>query len=846
MPAERAGYTVTMFLVDISPSMGKVRTVHLPLGLDGEERFANMTSLEWALQYVKMKVQDMIFGGRKTEQCGIITFGSETTNNMINQTNGGYDNVYEYVGIGQPNNGTIAKLDALQPSTVSGDPIDALIVGVDTQAEYMTKKKTWTRKIVLVTDGESPIEMENWESVIQKMNALDISFTIVGVDFDDLQYPYEEPGKSVIKRTNEEFYHGIVSSLKNGAVGTCAYALQEITCPDVKVSKSALMGTVLRVGDIDGHPDEAIEIAVKTTKCTTIARPKSWKKFAPRIKSNKMEVDGEEEKTEFAQLRMRTEYYVDDEDIKMEDNEEDLLNNSTMDNDQKTKSEHLEKVEKEELIRGFKYGTTYVPCPDGQFPKLPTRKGIEICGFFPTKNYRRDYAMGEISYVWADNNSPQQQAALSSIVQAMYQKEVVAIARRVTKDGMDPKMGVLVPVTLDKVDCLLWTQVPFADDVRKYSFASLERLVSKKGERLTTHPYLPTKQQQNAMDIYVDAMDLMTAGDQDEEGIPQPWFDLRQSYNPALHRVKQALFHCAVVSDLKRQPLPPPHPELLKYFNTPPTVIAQAKNAVEKCQDVFKVREVPKKVSAKVRRNDHAHAEEEDDGQLLLLDRKQSPGKPQPTQDKGKTKATESEGSATEEEEEEEEQDYGDKKDVLLDEEPTARGQRMAPLPTPARSASPQSRRIREQNMDVDDEANVGQIDPGRIPGRIIGTTDPLKDFRKNLEQGDIVTKAVEDMGFVISDIVMKPFSWRRNSELMECLREMRNVALKEDEIETWNAFMKEFKKKCLKKPGNLDFWKEVEKAGRGLTLISKQEADRYGGLSIISEREARDFLAKH
>ncbi len=66
--------------------------------------------------------------------------------------------------------------------------------------------------------------------------------------------------------------------------------------------------------------------------------------------------------------------------------------------------------------------------------------------------------MGEVQYVWADPSSPQQQVALSSIVQAMYEKGVLAIARWVTKDGMDPKMGVLSPTIFDKVDCLLWAQ----------------------------------------------------------------------------------------------------------------------------------------------------------------------------------------------------------------------------------------------------------------------------------------------------------------------------------------------------------------------------------------------------
>jgi len=67
--------------------------------------------------------------------------------------------------------------------------------------------------------------------------------------------------------------------------------------------------------------------------------------------------------------------------------------------------------------------------------------------------------MGEIQYVWADPSSAQQQVALSSIAQAMYEKDVMAIARWVTKDGMDPKMGVLKPAIFDQVDCLLWAQV---------------------------------------------------------------------------------------------------------------------------------------------------------------------------------------------------------------------------------------------------------------------------------------------------------------------------------------------------------------------------------------------------
>jgi len=145
-----------MFLIDISSSMGNLRTVELE-DSKGKTQTTEMTHLEWSLQYVKLKIQEMvrsfgsadfrlltfpqIFNGRKTDQCGVIIFGSEgiykhgllsftplnpmlETKNIINAANGGYENVSEYIPIAQPNHGTIAKIDALSASTTTGDRMD--------------------------------------------------------------------------------------------------------------------------------------------------------------------------------------------------------------------------------------------------------------------------------------------------------------------------------------------------------------------------------------------------------------------------------------------------------------------------------------------------------------------------------------------------------------------------------------------------------------------------------------------------------------------------------------------------------------------------------------------------
>jgi ATP-dependent DNA helicase 2 subunit 2 len=55
-------------------------------------------------------------------------------------------------------------------------------VGIEAQAQYLATKKTWTRKIVLVTDGENPIEAEDCAMIVQKMDSLNVSLTVVYVN----------------------------------------------------------------------------------------------------------------------------------------------------------------------------------------------------------------------------------------------------------------------------------------------------------------------------------------------------------------------------------------------------------------------------------------------------------------------------------------------------------------------------------------------------------------------------------------------------------------------------------------------------------------------------------------
>jgi ATP-dependent DNA helicase 2 subunit 2 len=199
------------------------------------------------------------------------------------------------------------------------------------------------------------------------------------------------------------------SKLANGIVGTCEFALQDISRPDIKTTKSALMGTTLRIGDVQNKPTESMEIQVKLSKCTAVARPKSWKRVMLRKKdkdkdkdkdgeggSDEIEDDAEEpmdvdEGDIYAELKTRSEYYRDSDKSDDDDDEESQVRvkeEKTGYDDGQATLEDDRRVEREELIKGFKYGSTYTPCPDGQFDRLKAKKGIDICGFFKSKNVR--------------------------------------------------------------------------------------------------------------------------------------------------------------------------------------------------------------------------------------------------------------------------------------------------------------------------------------------------------------------------------------------------------------------------------------------------------------------------
>ncbi|KAH7104333.1 SPOC domain-like protein [Auriculariales sp. MPI-PUGE-AT-0066] len=840
MPAERAGYTVTMFVLDVSPSMGKKREVELEDGATGQTKVIEMTNLEWAMRYIKLKCQDMIYHDRKTDQCGVILSGTEETNNTVNTEHGGYDHVSEVWQIAHPNAATLALLAGVDPTPERevgegfyADILDAVIVAMETQAQYLDTKRTWTRKMVIVTDGETPMDPTDWEQTVEKLKEYNVKTLVVGVDFDDEEFGYIEENKSKIKAANEDFWKNKFAPAFGNSetsdtpciVATCADVLQDCDRPDPKETKSVLQTQTLRISDPETFPAEAVQIQVRVSKATAVTRPPTLKKFGRRLKKKEKDADAEMDIDEveedptrdiYAQLTARTDYFVK---MGKDENGQEYEVKIPVG---ELPSRGLDKVEDDELVSVYKYGASWVDAPEGGFQKLATRKGMDLFGVFPESKFRRDWAMGEVSYVWPDPKSGRDQVALSSVVQAMMEKQVYGYCRVVSRDDTAPKMYALRPERVSNVDCFIMVQLPFSNDVRSFGFESLTRLVSRKGTQIKEHPLLPTKEQLSAMEDFVDGMDLMLAA-RDDDGKKTPWFEPTNSYSPAVHRIKQALFHAAVVPDLAAIPLPPPHPDLMQYMAPPDNVLEKAKPALKRCKAVFNVKPAPPKTVQK-RKAEHVEGGDINIDALGIapfkprtnaMDTREDGGSESQTQPAGNGEAVEGADSETEDEE--------DQLVAGVSSKPASPAKPSRP-PVQQRTPSPSPEPVH----------------------RIIGTDYPMRDFRKNIKtRGDIVSTLVAELGMVVQETVLGAFASRRHNEMVECLRLYRDTAIKEDEIDSWNVYLPKLKELCTRdeRPNNPAFWQLLIEEGVEMSLITETEANDAGGASEITDRQATEFF---
>jgi ATP-dependent DNA helicase 2 subunit 2 len=193
-------------------------------------------------------------------------------------------------------------------------------------------------------------------------------------------------------------------------------ALSTARGPVLDGSKSILSKSVFRIGEKSDSPEQAIEVPIRYSKATSLARPQSLKKViasqvarpkilsesitasqsqVPRTSQSNSQIQSAGTSTAAgtsgiagieADVSAFTKYYVvqkkneQDEDVEMGETSEGDRRIEDADGEDEGEYEEME-VDIENCTKAYRFGSTWVPLNEEDFETMPTKSGIEVLGF---------------------------------------------------------------------------------------------------------------------------------------------------------------------------------------------------------------------------------------------------------------------------------------------------------------------------------------------------------------------------------------------------------------------------------------------------------------------------------
>lgn len=557
----------TVYIVDVGSSMGEC------------SHGRTETNLDFALEYVWDKITTTVATGRKTAMAGVVALRTDGTNNELEGDGDYFNHISVLQDISQIQMAELRKLrrELVVSDTQSGDAMSALIIAVQMIVKQC-KKLQYARKVVLVTDARAPMDTDQNSEIVKKLKEDSIELVVLGVDFDDPDFPFKEEDKDEVKAGNEVMLRQLCEDC-DGVFGTLAQAVDELQTPRLKTTKAvpSYKGT-LTLGDPESY-ETALTISVERYPKTMVASAPSASSFVVRHdldatqSTATLNGDGEASHDGLAAVKTARTYQVEDENAP----------GGKLD------------LDRDQLAKGYEYGRTAVHIneSDRNVTMFESQASLDIIGFVDAKQYDRFTDMSRTNVVIAERTNEKAYMALSSLIHALYELESYAVARFVAKENKDPHILLLQPAIEADFECLYDVELPFSEDVRSYKFPPLDKVITVSGKTLTLHRNLPSDELKDAMSDYVDSMDL-SAFDKDDEGQPTEYMPLDETYSVKLHRINQVIKHRAIYPDRD----PPETPEILLRYSRPPTdLLEQSQLALD---SIIKAADV-KKVSPKAR-----------------------------------------------------------------------------------------------------------------------------------------------------------------------------------------------------------------------------------------------------
>ncbi|XP_015214713.2 X-ray repair cross-complementing protein 5 isoform X1 [Lepisosteus oculatus] len=524
-----------------------------------------------AKKVIQKFVQRQVFAENKDE-LALVLLGTNQTKNSL-ASDGQYQNIFVHRHLMIPDFNLLEEIqNGIHPGDQQADFLDGLIVCMDLLQKETLGKKYERLNIVMLTDLYSPASLDQLDTIIENLKRTGITLQFIlpfpldledasrsSGDAGDPRSPHY-PGKGLTQEQREgvKIVRQIMTSLDEedglDEVHTFSEAIEHLSIFKKIERRPMAWPCQLTIGS-------SISIRIVGYKAVT----------EEKIKKNWMMVEAQTQKKD--DVKRETVYCLND--------------------DQETE------VAKDDTIQGFRYGSDIVPfskVDQEQMKYKSDGKCFAVLGFTKQNQFQRHLFMGsQVVKVFAPKGDEHAAVALSALIHALDELQMVAVVRYAYDKRANPQVGAAFPCIKDKYECLMYVQLPYMEDLRQFIFPSLEN--SKK--------FALSEEQLSAVDSLIDSMMLV----EEEDGETADLFKVNKMANPQFQRLFQCLHHRALNPSA---PLPPVEPWLKEVLERPQAVTARCQASLKELQGRFPLKEAIRKKETKTSADIFGNEEEPD------------------------------------------------------------------------------------------------------------------------------------------------------------------------------------------------------------------------------------------
>ncbi|KAL3814909.1 hypothetical protein ACJIZ3_016177 [Penstemon smallii] len=500
----------------------------------------------------------------KSDEVGLIVFGTADTKNDLTVEVGGYENVMVLRDIKVVDGDLVEALQQIPRGTVHGDFFDAIVVGMDMLIKKYGLTNKGKKRLCLITNAVSPIKDPYEGTKEDQVNTIAAQMMKDGMKMDCIIYR-EKQDCNVLKEIVEEndFLLSIFSSKSSSKK---VYVENATSLLGALRTRNISPVTIYR-GDFE--LSSKMKIKVWVYKKTSEEKFPTLKKYSDKAPPT----------DKFATHEVKVDY------------------------EYKSIDDSNRVVPPEQRIKGYRYGPQVVPISSAELEavKFKPEKGVKLLGFTDSSNIMRHYYMKDVNIFVAEPGNTKAILAVSALARALKEMNKVAIVRCVWRQGQgNVVVGVLTPNVSERdiiPDSFYFNVLPFAEDVREFQFPSFSNLPSS---------MQPNQQQQEAADKLVQMLNLAPTGT--EEAL-QP----NLTPNPVLERY----YRCLELKSKDHDAAVPPLDETLKKITEPDSeLLSQSRAVINEFRRSFELKEHPKlkKSSRRFLREKPSGSDEEGEG----------------------------------------------------------------------------------------------------------------------------------------------------------------------------------------------------------------------------------------